>query len=198
MAKLFETRRKVQWEQFLRARWEIITSDSSYETIATHEFAYDLVHSHLAPLMTQTGYIFKCSKNEFVGCLLNYMYRWNNDFWDATTTTYRCIHDNCRVSLDTEEHFHSRKLPPPVWAQMRKRVGVAYWADEEEFATHFWNCLPHIVFSHIDFDGSNATRELQDLLRYEGEEEESTTSKKKEIDPYMLDYYGGKYKKHLE
>lgn len=191
MRKLFETRRKLHWQEFLKTRWEVITSDDTYETIATHEFAYDLVYNHIAHQMTNAGYVFKCSKDEFVGCLLNYMYRCDWDYWNAAPSTYRCVHANCRATSDAEEHFHSRKFPPHVWERMRKRVGVVYWADEEEFAAHFWSYLPHIVFAHIDFGNSDATWELQELLRYEGEEEDPAASKKKEIDPYMADYYGG-------
>jgi hypothetical protein len=198
LRRLFEERQKEQWQAFLRARWEVITMESGYETMATHEIAYDLVYTHLAPVLTRAGYVFKCSKDDFVGCLLNYMYRCDSNYWHGAPSTYRCAHANCRTSSDMEEHFYSRKLPPHVWDAMRKQVGVAYWADDDEFAAHFWGYLPHIVFVHIDFVNSNATHDLQDLLRYEGEEEDSTPSKKKEIDPYLLDYYGGKYKKQLE
>jgi hypothetical protein len=40
--------------------------------------------------------------------------------------------------------------------------------------------------------------ELEDWACNEDEESETTTSKKKEIDPYLLDYYGAKYKKYDE
>jgi hypothetical protein len=38
--------------------------------------------------------------------------------------------------------------------------------------------------------------EMEEFLNAEDDEEGSATSKKKDIDPYLLDYYGAKYKKY--
>ena len=199
MQAFIERRRERRWDTFLRTEWLVITGDETYETVQTHIWAQDLVYDKLVPLLNQHGYTFSCTTAEFLNCLLNYMYRHIQDSWALEPTTYMCKHAcECRKRLaaDAEEHFHERKLPPAVWEQLRRRVQIEEWSDTSDFAVRFWTDLPHIVFAHIDLVESTVMHELTDWVDNEDEEETSTTSKKKEIDPYLLDYYGAKYRKN--
>jgi hypothetical protein len=205
MQAYVERRRERRWDTFLRTEWLVLAGEDENgeeETVQTHIWAKDLVYDKLEPLLRRNGYIFSCTTADFLNCLLNYMYRHIQDSRAMEATTYMCRHAHecrqARMVKDAEEHFHSRKFPPAVWEQVRRRVRVEEWSDESDFAARFWTDLPHIVFAHIDCVQSNAMNELVDWVNNEDEEEESTTSKKKEIDPYLLDYYGAKYKKYDE
>ena len=66
-----------------------------------------------------------------------------------------------------------------------------------EFSEILRNDLPTVVFFSLDLPKSNATIELQEHLKWEDEDEEESEQKdtrKKDIDPYLLDYWGSKYK----
>lgn len=193
-----DRRRERRWDTFLRTEWLVISTEEEYETVPTHIWAYDLVFDKLEPLLRKNGYSFSCTTGDFLNCLLNYMYRHIQDSWAMEPTLYMCKHAcRCKRTMEAEEHFHTRKFPPDVWEQLRQRVQIEEWSDESDFAMRFWTDLPHIVFSHIDLVQSTAMGELEDWVCNEDEESESTASKKKkEIDPYLLDYYGAKYKKY--
>jgi hypothetical protein len=195
MQRYIELRRNRRWNDFLHCEWELISGD---ETVQTYEWARHLVYNQIKPLLERTGYIFSCSIEEFVNCLLNSMYRHEQDFRCFELTTYMCKHAcacSKHATADVLEHFHTRTLPPDMWEDMRRRAGVEHWADESEFAERFWIDLPHIVFAHIDFVESNAIGGLKELLAFEDDENEATSSKKQGVDPYLLDYYGARYKK---
>jgi hypothetical protein len=195
MQRYIELRRNRRWEAFLRCEWETV---SGSETVQTYEWARSLVYDHIKPLMEQNGYIFSCGIEEFVNCVLNNMYRREQDYRAVEFTSYMCKHAcDCskHVNMDTMEHFHTRTLPHKVWEKMHRRVGIEHWADDSDFAARFWMDVPHIVFAHIDFVESNAMKELKEFLTYEDDENDATSSKKQSVDPYLLDYYGAKYRK---
>jgi hypothetical protein len=199
MTAFVQKRRETRWRAFLETEWEILVGEEAFETVPTHIWAKDLVYEHILPTLNTAGYMLSCPTATFLNCLLNYMYRHEQDYWAVEPTIFMCTHAcgcTTHAATDAGEHFHNRKLPPAKWNTIWKRVGIAHWSDESDFAVRFWTDLPHIVFAHVDHVGSNASKELAELLYVEDEEENSTTSKKKDIDPYLLDYYGAKYKKY--
>jgi hypothetical protein len=199
MNAYIQRRRAQRWDTFLKTEWLVISGAKTYETVPTHVWAYDLTHSHIIPLLQSSGYVLSCNTAEFVNCLLNSMYRHIQDSHAMEPTLYMCKHAcacSKEITADVEEHFHGRKFPPNVWEAMRKRVGIEQWSDESDLAVRFWTDLPHLVLAHTDLVASNMAGEMEEFLNAEDDEEGSATSKKKDIDPYLLDYYGAKYKKY--
>jgi hypothetical protein len=183
--------RKRKWLNFLQAEWEVY-DDPEERYVTTHAWASHLVLDNLVPLLERTGYTLKVTKQEFVDCMLNYMFRHEENFAKALPTTYMCKHCR-RMNSDQAEFFHQRKLPVGVWQQLQRRLAIEHWSDGEEFADRFWLDLPHIVFVHCDMEKSRATEELEELLRADDDTEEDV-GKRREVDPYLADYYGAKYK----
>lgn len=190
---------KRKWLNFLQAEWEVY-DDPEGGYVATHTWASHLVLDNLVPLLESTGYTLKVTGREFVDCVLNYMFRHETSyiyhiggrFAKALPTTYLCKHCK-RINSDQAEFFHQRKLPVGVWQKLQRRLAVEHWSDGKEFADRFWLDLPHIVFVHCDMEKSRATEELEELLRTDDDTEEDT-GKRRDVDPYLADYYGGKYK----
>ena len=183
--------RRLRWLDFLRAEWEVY-DDPEESVVSTHAWTQHLVLDNIVPMLERAGYVPKVTKSEFVDCVLNYMFRHEEDFAVALPTTYMCKHCN-QYGGDQAEFFHQRKLPTYVWQRLQRKLAIEHWSDGEEFADRFWLDLPHIVFAHCDMEKSEATKELEELLHVEDEEEEA--GKRQDVDPYLMDYYGGKYKK---
>ena len=209
-------RQQLQWLEFLQAEWEVF-NDPEESYVPTHAWASHLVLDNVIPLLERAGYILKMTKRGFLECVLNYMFRHEtsyayriggrltrrsigaagneDDFANALPTPYQCKH--CRpFSSDQAEFFHQRKLPVEVWERLQRKLAVEHWSDGEEFAERFWLDLPHIVFAHCDMEKSRATEELVELLRVEvdGGEGGEEGVRRREVDPYLADYYGSKYK----
>jgi hypothetical protein len=183
--------RKLRWLDFLKAEWEVY-DDPEESYVSTHAWAQHLVLDNIVPMLERLEYTLNSTKREFVDCMLNYMFRHEEDFAKARPTTYRCKHCR-RYESDQAEFFHQRKLPAYVWQRLQRTLAIEHWSDGEEFADRFWLDLPHIVFAHCDMEKSGATKELDELLHVEDEEEDA--GKRQDVDPYLMDYYGGKYKK---
>lgn len=185
-------RRQLQWLDFLQAEWEVF-NDPEESYVPTHAWAFHLVLDNVIPLLERAGYTLRVTKREFLDCVLNYMFRHEDDFANAIPTTYQCKH--CRpFSSDQAEFFHQRKLPMNVWERLQRKLAVEHWSDGEEFADRFWLDLPHIVFAHCDMEKSGATEELEELLRVEEDGEGEEGGKRREVDPYLADYYGSRVK----
>jgi hypothetical protein len=147
MMHYIDRRRERTWDTFLRTEWLVLLSEEEYETVPTHIWAYDLVYDKLEPLLRKNGYTFSCTTDNFLNCLLNYMYRHIQDSRAMQPTLYMCKHAcKCKRAVDAEEHFHSRKFPPAVWEQVRRRVQIEEWSDESNFAMRFCNiCLANMT-----------------------------------------------------
>ena len=186
--------RKLQWQDFLRAEWEVC-NDPDESFVRTPIWAHHLVIDNIVPMLQQANYVLKSTPKEFLDCVLNHMFRHEVNYCrggtNARPTPYRCNHAG-PINADRGEFFHQRKLPTAAWQRLRNTVAVEHWSDDGEFADRFWLDLPHIVFTHCDMEKSGATLELEELLRVEDNEEEA--AKRLNIDPYLLDYYGAKYR----
>jgi hypothetical protein len=78
--------------------------------------------------------------------------------------------------MDQFEYFHEMEMGLDVWNQLRHRFEIRYLADQEDYAYRLWLELPHIVFSHLKLEGSEANRRLENMLRIYDEDEEDSGS----------------------
>jgi len=74
--------------------------------------------------------------------------------------------------MDQFEFFHQMEMGPDVWAHLKHKFKIWFLADEGDYAYRLWLDLPHIVFSHLKLEGSEANRRLDYMLRMYDEDEE--------------------------
>ena len=132
----------------------------------------DLVMNHLLPALTTQGYVLTVNGPILIGCILNVLYRHNQDATAMRTTTYMCCHGRAsrnafnNVLVQYEAALQDRRLRrqplmvhPIVDRQDLFDFFLAYKCPQE-----FWDTLRSKVFVTRYADTSDfANRVWNDL-----------------------------------
>lgn len=172
--------------------------NNELEFITVVDWVGTIAKRYLIPKLEKNGYLIAGSHTQFINSILNYIYRfeYNYQFNNDIIPTY--VGPNGRKMPYTNEdidYFITYKFPENFWKIMKQEFEIPYYADNSEFAYRLWMDLPYFIFGCINVKESIATLELQERLMCE-DEEEQTDTRKKDIDPYLLDYGGYKYKNY--
>ena len=132
----------------------------------------NLVIHHLLPALTTKGYTLSVNGPSLIGCILNVLYRHQQDTNSIRTTTYMCSHgrasrnDFCNVLIEHDAALQDRRLRrqplmihPIVDRQELFDFFLAYKCPQE-----FWDTLRSKVFVQRYADTSDfANRIWNDL-----------------------------------
>lgn len=172
-------------------RWLMNPIRDEYEDVwKTHEWVKSLCIDGIIPLLQKQGYVLNMSRDKFVNCMMNYMYRWyNRNKKGYISCTYSCKCNKHSGTSDDEWYFHSVKMEYELWENLKKMFFIEDYADDSEFSYRLWNDMPYYVYRHLDIENSPATITLDNMLSYEDDEEESDNDgNRSKTDPYVADY----------
>jgi hypothetical protein len=145
--------------------------------IPVHVWATALVQDGILPILKDKGFSLSVPVETLINCLLNYMFLMNESEFHGKVSKYRCKHEcTIRFSMDQFEYFHEMEMGLEIWNQLKHKFKISYLADKEDYAYRLWLELPHIVFSHLKLEGSEANRQLENMLRVYDEDEEDSGS----------------------
>lgn len=197
---MFKVLKDAHWKNWLHRPicYEYDENDEEYQ-VTIIDWVKTFVKEGLFPHFEKVGYLTSGSQQDFITALLNYIYRFeaNSQNNIYITPYFDKYGRKLEYTMDDFDFFISEKCPPSFWNRMKNKFSIDFYADDSDFASRLWTDLPYMVFFCIDLKKSNATSELQERLCMEDEEFEGTTdTRKKDIDPYLLDYGGQKYKNY--
>lgn len=201
----------VSWKKWLKMRYYFDNSDFDNSdcdnsncdySFTVIEWVESLVYEGIMPHFEKVGYLIAGTKTELVETILNYIYRLEYNYF--TKGEHMCFYKNkhgytMTYTMDDLEFYHTVKCSETFWNRMRKEFRAPQYADDSEFANVLWDDIPYMLFFTINIDKSNATYELQDKLTCDDDDDnllEESDTRKKDIDPYLLNYGGAKYKKY--
>uniref|UniRef100_A0A6C0ANZ2 Uncharacterized protein n=1 Tax=viral metagenome TaxID=1070528 RepID=A0A6C0ANZ2_9ZZZZ len=154
---------------FIKTKHELFSGTP----IPIHVWASSLVEDGILPILKDKGFTLSVPPETLTNCLLNYMFLMNEAKFHGKITKYRCKHElTIRFLMDQFEYFHQLEMGPDVWNHLKHKFQICYLADQEDYAYRLWLELPHIVFSHLKLEGSEANRRLENMLRVYDEDEE--------------------------
>ena len=169
-----------RWLTFLKQQYEVLSPGTFNIYITTFNWVETVVRDGILPALKANGYLVSVDASTLSGCILNTLYRHEQDYMKCQMTSYTCKHGRCthgeqvneNVTFgDQLEYFHEL-LPTSVWKEMHERFPVNWFADGGLFAERIWMDMPHIVAWHVRFNESPANRALEDRLRHLDEEDE--------------------------
>jgi len=176
---------EMKWKLWLNREFYYETSD---EPVTTAQWMTYMIEDGLLEQLYHKGYILTIQDREFIGKLLNHLYSFEKDYLQGIPArTYETsAHRN-----EDYEYFFNKKFPDVFWKQLAKDNAIEWFADGDQFASRVWIELPFWVAQYIDFRNSPATEELNNLLVGTDAEDETISDepKKKDLDPYVQDYY---------
>ena len=162
--------------------------ESTNEPVTTAEWMTYLIEDDLLPYLYEKGYMLSISDMRFIEKLLNHLYSFEKDYLKGRhTRSYNTTpHRN-----EDYEYFFNVKCPDFFWTKLERDNAIEWFADRDQFASRVWIELPFWVAQYIDFKNSPATIELNRQLVGTDVEDEpiSEESKRKDLDPYVQDYY---------
>jgi hypothetical protein len=179
---------------------DVCDDSNELELITIVDWVGTITKRYLISKLEKNGYLIAGSHTQFISSILNYIYRfeYNYQFNQVTTSIY--LGPNGRKMSYTNEdidYFITYKFPEQFWKNMKDMFEIPFYADDGDFAYRLWLDLPYFIFSCLNIKESTATLELQEQLTCEEEtSEEKPDTRKKDIDPYLLDYGGYKYKNY--
>ena len=155
------------WQRFLHKSYD--TSD--HQRVQTHTWVEYLIRDGILPLLKAKGYHLICRPQELAECILNHLFRHEQDYPKCRFTSYRCKH---REEVYIEEHeFYEELIPDSIWMQLKKEFAIDWFADAGDFAERIWRAIPLIVLDHLSMD-SPANEILYERMKaFESEEEDS-------------------------
>lgn len=154
------------WRQFLNHRE--LTLDG--QEIRTCDWAEGVVEG-VVTLLREAGYTLSVRAPQLVTCLLNTVYRHEQDYSYGRKTTYRCpcaYHHH----FPEEYEYYSTKIPDSMWNSLRQYNFIAWYSDAGPFADRIWMDIPFIVLSHLNMETSPANVELAEQYRTAEDEED--------------------------
>lgn len=173
-----------KWQQWLNTIYYYEASD---EPVTTAEWMTYLVEDDLLPCLDAKGYMLSIPDRRFIEKLLNHLYSFEKDYMKGH---FPRTYNSTPHRAEDYEYFFNKKFPDAYWKNLAKNNAVEWYADGDEFASRVWIELPFWVAQYIDFRNSPVTEELNNLLVGTAEEETMIEEpKKKELDPYVQDYY---------
>lgn len=159
--------------QFIKSKHDLYSGTP----ISVYVWAESLVQDGIVPLLKEKGFALSVPVETLTNCLLNYMFLLNEAKFHSKVSKYRCKHEcTIRFSMDQFEYFHEMEMGLEIWNQLKHKFEISYLADKEDYAYRLWLELPHIVFSHLKLEGSEANRQLENMLRVYDEDEEGSGS----------------------
>lgn len=174
-----------KWKLWLNKEYYYEASD---EVVTTAEWMTNLMEYDLLPQLYIKGYVLVLSDKKFIEKILNHLYSFEKDYTAAIPAR---IYETTPHRNEDYEYFFNKKFSDNFWKNLARNNSVEWFADGDQFAERVWIELPFWVAQYIDFKNSSATEELNNQLIGTSMEDEFITdeSKKKDIDPYVKDYY---------
>ena len=158
---------------FIKSKTELYSGT----LIPVYAWTQSLVDNGILPLLKDKGFTLSVPTETLTNCLLNYMFLMNEAKFNGKISKYRCKHEcTIRFSMDQFEYFHQMEMGQDIWNQLKRDFQICFLADQEDYAYRLWLELPHIVFSHLKLEGSEANRRLENMLRIYDEDEEDSES----------------------
>jgi hypothetical protein len=184
---------EIKWAIWLNKR--TTTLYYPYNTYTVVEWVENLFIDGILPKFANIGYVFGGNTQSTIGDFLNFLFRFDMNFSKSKPTVYRSsfVRRN-RWTVDDEEFFYEKKCTSHFWNSLKARFSIQHWADDSDFSIRLWEEIPHVIFSMIDFKQSRASDELAEWLRPLDDDDENDDERKKDIDPYLIDYGGSKYR----
>jgi hypothetical protein len=204
---LYKLFKRQHWKNWLERpiSYEYIEEGECYdsselEPITIVDWVGTISKKYLIPKLEKNGYLVAGSHTQFISSILNYIYRfeYNYQFNQPIVSIYLGTHGRkMSYTNDDIDYFITYKFPENFWKNMKNMFGIPFYADDSDFAYRLWLDLPYFIFSCLNIKESTATFELQEQLTCEEEtSEDLPDTRKKDIDPYLLDYGGYKYKNY--
>jgi hypothetical protein len=158
------------WKAFLVRPNDVLRS----KPIRTCDWVETLLHFGVLPELNRQGYNLIVDQQTLATCVLNHLYRHEQDAAHCKFTLYKCSHESCCQRYPEEYERFCELLPESTWSAFRKSCQVADFADESWFADRIWNAIPDIVFAHVCLDTSPANIELWTDLNPDEDEDSAT------------------------
>jgi len=158
------------WKAFLVRPNDVLRS----KPIRTCDWVETLLHFGVLPELNHQGYNLIVDQQTLATCVLNHLYRHEQDAAHCKFTLYKCSHESCCQRYPEEYERFCELLPESTWSAFRKSFQVADFADEGWFADRIWNAIPDIVFAHVCLDTSPANIELWNDLNPDEDEDSAT------------------------
>lgn len=174
-----------KWQEWLNRVYYYEASD---EPVTTAEWMTYMIEYDLLPIIFRKGYILTISDRRFIEKLLNHLYSFEKDYYKGVLPR---IYETSTHRNEDYDYFFNTKFTNAFWENLAKKNAVEWYADGDDFASRVWIELPFWVAQYINFKNSQATEELNNVLVGTDVEEETIGDepKKKEVDPYVQDYY---------
>lgn len=162
--------------------------EASDEPVTTAEWMTYLVEDYILPPLFKKGYVLAIPEKRFIEKLLNHLYSFERDYLKGRP--HRSYKSTAHRDEDYE-YFFNIKFPDEFWYRISKDNAIEWFADGDAFASRVWIELPFWVAQYIDFRNSPVTNELKDygFENISDDENVIEEAKKKEVDPYIQDYY---------
>jgi len=147
-----------KWIQFLTHREMTFNED-----LRLCDWVEDIVVG-IRALLQDTRYTLSVPSRQLSTCILNALYRHEQDYKRGCRTTYQCRCIRHHYSLEDYEYYETQ-IPDEDWDSLREYNFIDWYSDAGPFADRIWMAIPWIVFTHLNLNTSGASEELARQFR---------------------------------
>jgi hypothetical protein len=185
------------WNDWVNTEYETYSPEIEY--IPLYEWVEYLILDGILPHLEKKGYLTYYHKNDIINSILNFIFNLEMTYMKTGRVKYLVPKKNNigKTEINDEDYFHTYMCHETFWNNLKKKYRIEKYADDGEFSAVLWSELPSYIFLMINIQDSIATDNLRNRLELDDDEvsSEDDTKKKKDIDPYILDYGSRKQKK---